>query len=380
MQISSVLRILKISAVPILFSVSALSLVTVQLSAQRRAERIKSRAAQAMAVQDTAIPDRTLFLKFRDLSAAAERGDLLARIEMGRRFAQGQGVRKNEGRAASYFQAIINELGGISARDKRGPQVATALRYMARLYKGGVPEANIATNPTYAFSLLHHAASYFGDPASQVDLAKLLMSGDGVTKNPRAAAQWLLSASRKGYAPAQAFLGELLWRGDGVKRVAGDGLGLLAIARRNASADDKAWISKMFESARLEALPSEILEANAFIVQEASVARFGLAGDITINNEAGDGSAVADTAPEGAKPAAVHPHGQEGSLIHGTSPALSKLTANPMAIAPNLFDFDREFEKNESKASAGMFQMYYPHGQEARVENLSVLRYAGVSK
>ena len=159
-----------------------------------------------------------------DLSAAARKGDLAARVEMGRRLALGQGVSKDEADAVSYFRGIVSEFQDIGAHDKRGPNVAAAFLEMARLYKNGAPKANIEANPAQAFSFFHHAASYFGDPAAQVELAKLLLSGDGVTKNTRVAAQWLLSASKKGYAPAQALLGNLLWRGgDGVKRVAGDG-------------------------------------------------------------------------------------------------------------------------------------------------------------
>lgn len=370
MQISSIFRIIKISAVPLIFSAAALGLVTLHLSLQRKAERSKARAAQAIAVQGTTPPDRSLNLKFRDLSAAAEKGDLPARIEMGRRLALGHGIKKSESRAAGYFQAVINEFGEISARDKRGPHVAAAFRYMAQLYKGGVSEANIEANPVYAFSLLHHAASYFGDPAAQYELAKLLINGDGVSKSTRAAAQWLLSASRKGYAPAQALLGELLWRGDGVKRVAGDGLGLLAIARRNASSDDKVWVSKMFETARAEALPIEILEANAFIVQ-ANVSRFGLTNDVLINGENGEAAAVEEQKP--GKPVSG---GKQSSLIDGTSKPLS---ANPMVLTPNSFTSEMAIEKEVSKA-AGIIQMYQAAGAEARTDAPPPIRYAGVSK
>jgi uncharacterized protein len=377
MQISSVIRILRIASVPVLFSAAALGLVTLHVSLQRKAERAKNRAAQAATVGEITVADRILFLKFRDLAAAAEKGDLLARIEMGRRFAQGLGVRKNEGRAVGYFQSVVNEFGEINARDKRAPQVAAALRNMSRFYRSGVAEANIAANPAYAFSLLHHAASYFGDPASQVELARLLMKGDGVTKNPRAAAQWLLSASRKGYAPAQALLGELLWKGEGVKRVPGDGLGLLAIARRNASTDDKAWVSKMFEAARAEALPIEILEANAFIVQESSASRFGHGGQIAIDGE--EAAAVAETEPEAAKPSPVQKNGQQGSLIHGAAQALSEMKSNPMALTPN--SFDPEWAPDESESNrAGILQMYDPSGHETRAEGASHQRYAGVVK
>jgi uncharacterized protein len=289
-------------------------------------------------------------------------------------------VKKNEGRAATYFQAVINEFGEINARDKRGPQVAAAFRYMAQLYKGGIAEANIAANPAYAFSLLHHAASYFGDPVAQFELAKLLIHGDGVAKNTRAAAQWLLSASRKGHAPAQALLGGMLWRGDGMKRVAGDGLGLLAIARRNASAEDKGWVSKMFETARSEALPVEILEANAFIVQESSASRFGGTSDILISGESGDASAIAETRAVEAAPPPARQNGQQGALIHGNSQARSDLQANPMALLPGSFNSQLAVERRDPDQSAGIIQMYQPQRLEAGVENPGPIRYAGVSK
>ena len=283
-------------SIPLLFGGVAIGLVTVQTAIQRQAERASAAAPQPVSAAHHTMVAGSM-VSVADLSEAAGQGDLAARVEMGRRFVQGRGVQKNEASAAAYFRGIISEYESISAHDKRGPHVAAAFLEMARLYKAGVPEANIVASPAQAFSFLHHAASYFGDPVSQFELAKLLMSGDGVTRNTRAAAQWLLSASRKGYAPAQAQLGDLLWRGgDGVKRVAGDGLGLLAIARRNALGDDKVWVSKMFETARAEAQPIEILEANAFIVQELSSSHSALTSDVLINGESREGSGVATAA------------------------------------------------------------------------------------
>src|SRR5215469_12414502 len=182
MRISSVFQVIKISAVPLLFAAAALGLATVHVSLQRKAERARSRAAQAATVQ---LPNPLVGVKLPDLAAAVEKGDLPAKIEMGRRLAEGQGVKKNEAQAALYFQAVIDEAGEIAARDKRGPLVATAFRYLAHFHRRGVPEAHIGANPAYAFGLLHHAASYFGDPIAQYELAKLLMNGDGVTKNTR---------------------------------------------------------------------------------------------------------------------------------------------------------------------------------------------------
>ncbi len=295
-------------AVPLLFAAVALGLATVHLSLQRKAERARSRAAHAVAVQDSVVPDKLVGLKLPELVVAAAKGDLSAEIEIGRRLAEGEGVKKDEAQAAFYFQAAINRLGEIGARDKRGPLAATAFRYLAQFHRRGVAGAHIAANPAYAFDLLHHAASYFGDPIAQFELAKLLISGDGVTKNPHVAAQWLLRATRKGYAPAQALLGQMLWRGDGVKRVPGEGLGLLAIARRNAAPADKAWVSKMFETARAGSLPIEILEANAFIVQEAGASPFEAASGNLIGGEGQEDGAEA-AGPGSAGKAPPEPQG-----------------------------------------------------------------------
>jgi hypothetical protein len=371
MRISSVLQIIKVSAVPLLFAAAALGLATVHVSLQRKAERSRNRAAQqAASIQDRLLPNTLIGLKLPDLTAAAEKGDLPAKIEMGRRLAQGQGVKKNEAQAALYFQAVIDQAGEIGARDKRGPLVATAFRYMAHFHRRGVAEAHIAANPAYAFGLLHHAASYFGDPIAQYELAKLLMNGDGVTKNPRAAAQWLLSAARKGYAPAQATLGEMLWRGDGVTRVPGDGLGLLAIARRNAAPEDKVWVSKMFETARAEALPAEILEANAFIVQGSQAAHLG----------AGTGSVIG---AEGADAAVTQPPGdeagQQSPIVHGMSHPLPGLKAGPMIFRVEPFSTELTVDRTGAQALAGIIQMYRIWEQETASGVSIPVRVAGVS-
>jgi TPR repeat protein len=341
----------------------------VQAAIQRKAERTAA-AAPPLAIAP-ALSGQTISVA--DLSVAASKGDLEARIEMGRRLAQGQGVRKSESSAVSYFKGIISEFEDIGAHDKRGPQVAAAFLEMARFYKNGAPEAKIDANPAQAFSFLHHAASYFGDPAAQFELAKLLMSGEGVTKNTRAAAQWLLSASRKGYAPAQAMLGDLLWHGsDGVKRVAGDGLGLLAIARRNALGADKAWVSKMFETARSEAQPSEILEANAFIVQETGASHFAATSDILIKGGAPGAASEIKVSPS-------EPNGQQGAAISGASKALSQLGPTPMGLPQSSPNPELAVEKRDARSSAGDIHRYWRRTPEARIRKTAPVRYAGVS-
>lgn len=359
---SRVFHAIKVAAVPLLFAAASLGLAAINISLQRKAEHARAHAAQTAAMQDAGVAEKLAGAKLKDLAPAAKNGDISAEVEMARRLALGEGVKKNEAEAAIYFQAVINQLGEINARDKRGPLAATAFRFLAQFHQHGLPAANIAANPSYAFDLLHHAASYFGDPVAQYELARLLINGDGVTKNTRVGAQWLLRATLKGYAPAQALLGDMLWRGNGVKRKPGEGLGLLAIARRNAAPADKAWISEMFETVRAEALPTEILEANAFIVQESGASPFSAsAGLIEAGTQEGAGAPA--KAPPGKGAGASY-------LLRGANPAFFGLDSS--GRGPGV-------AKGDPK-SAGIIQMYRPAQPETSGDNGAPMRVAGVTK
>jgi len=376
------MRALKVLSIPLLFCGVAVSLVALQSGLQpRRAAVQLAPAAASLAPFPGAHAANTLpQAKYSDLLAAADKGDLAARLELGRRLADGDGVKKSESQAADYFQGIIAEFGGVGARDGRAPLVASAFLQMARLYKQGIAETDTDADPAYSFSLVHHAASYFGDPTAQFELAKMLMDGEGVTKNTRASAQWLLSASRKGYAPAQALLGEILWQGrDGVKRVPGDGLGLLAIAHRNASEEDKAWVGRMFENARSKAAPSEILEANAFIVQEASSSRFPMSSNILINGDRRDeaSAVIAPVSPE-TLPTLTLPAPLVGTPIVGASKALTELGAEPMSDSDAATPHHAVDAKDGG--SAGILEMYRARVSDANVEARAPVKYAGVTE
>ncbi len=374
---SRAFRALKITAVPLLFAAAALGLATVHISAERRAARANAHAGHTVAVQDANLPGGLAGLKLQTLAPAAKSGDVSAEFEMARRLALGEGVKKNEAQAASYFQSVVSQLGDIGAHDKRAPLAATAYRFLAQFHRRGVAEAHIAANPAYAFDLLHHAASYFGDAAAQYELAKAFIEGDGVSKNARAGTNWMKLAAKKGYAPAQALLGDKLWRGDGVKRVPGEGLGMLAIARRNASPADKVWVSKMFEAARAEALPIEILAANAYIVQESGASPFtapalGMADeDLQDSGDSGAKGVAAPVQPIGAR---------QGSVVHRSSHLLPGLRANPMVAGLDASDRDLTAMKAKSKASAGIIQMYRLAAQQGSSENLTPVRLADVAK
>lgn len=98
-------------------------------------------------------------------------------------------------------------------------------------------------NPDRAFDMFHYAASYFGDPDGQYNLARLYMTGQGANRDRRQAARWMKLAAEKGHAPARAAFGEMLLRGgEGVPRQPVLGLMWLAMAREGADPTREAWI------------------------------------------------------------------------------------------------------------------------------------------
>lgn len=211
--------------------------------------------------------------ELRVLEEAASKGDLSARLTLAKRFVEGDGVKKSEARAFAYFESIANQYPDIDPMEPRAAYISEAFRHLASLYRKGIPAIDLKPSRAQANGLLHHSASYFGDPVSQFELAKLLLSDEGSERNTRIAVGWLLNASRKGHAPAQAMLGDMLWRGEQVKRAAGDGLGLLAVARENSSKGDSGWISALFLAARNKATEEDIEIAHRFIVQNGGFLR-----------------------------------------------------------------------------------------------------------
>ena len=115
---SRAFRALKISAVPLLFAAVALGLATVHISAERKAARTKLHAAHAAQGQDANLPGMLAGVKLKDLAPAAQKGDIAAEAEIGRRFALGEGIKKDEAQAAAYFQSVVAQLGDC---DRLGP-------------------------------------------------------------------------------------------------------------------------------------------------------------------------------------------------------------------------------------------------------------------
>jgi hypothetical protein len=182
------------------------------------------------------------------LQYAAEQGVAAAQWKLGRMYAEGDGVGRNNLRAFEYFQRIANTHADDNPNTPQARFVANAFVSLGHYYLEGIPNSSVRADASRAQQMYAYAASYFGDAEAQFHLGRLLLAGQGGAKDPRQAARWLRLAANKGHSPAQALLGSLLFNGgDAIARQAALGLMWLTLAKDGAS--DQAWIAEKYASA-----------------------------------------------------------------------------------------------------------------------------------
>ena len=196
------------------------------------------------------------------LTYAAGEGVLGAQLKLAEMFETGNGVDQNKATAFQYYQQIADAYAETSPRHPVVGHIAGVFIKLAEYHARGIEALNLESDLAKAAGFYLHAASYFGDPRAQYQLAKLHLAGEGVEQNPKLAVNWLANASRKRHAPSQALLGDLLWRGSAkIRRQPVKGLALLALARRNARGSDVVWIGDITRRAQAEADPDDLAKA-----------------------------------------------------------------------------------------------------------------------
>ncbi len=185
------------------------------------------------------------------LTYAAQGGETLARWKLGKMYAAGDGVAADDWKAYQYFQAIVQSYDEDVAPQRDLPAIASAFVAVGVYSLNGMPERNVAADPGRAHQMFQYAATNFGDPNAQYNLARIYLDGAGVAKDPRQAARWLRLACAKAHAPSQALLGHLLFNGaEGVSRNRARGLMYLTLARESALDPAKdGWIVDLYDKA-----------------------------------------------------------------------------------------------------------------------------------
>ena len=203
----------------------------------------------------------------RALEYAATQGHALAQWKLGRMYADGDGVPRDDLKAFEYFSRIVDDNADEAPDSPRAPVVASAFTTLGGYFLEGIKGSYVTPNPSRAAEMFAYSASYFGDPDAQYSLGRLYLDGSGVGRDQRQAARWFNLAAEKGHRFAQALLGQLLINGDGVPRQRARGLMWLTLAKQSADPKREAWISSLHAEAFDSANETDRRSALGFMEQ-----------------------------------------------------------------------------------------------------------------
>jgi TPR repeat protein len=208
------------------------------------------------------------------LEDAARDGDVGAAWELGRMYADGDGVKQNHQLAFEYFGGIADSHADEPTGTAQARFVANAFVRLGSYYVTGIPNSNIKPNAVRGRDMFNYAASYFGDPDAQYHLGRIYLDGRGVGKDTKQGIRWLSLAADKGQYLAQAVLGGLLFKGQSAPRDGARGLMWLMLAR-DAATPEETWITDQYTAAWDQATPDERTRALELVKRKIELSRSG---------------------------------------------------------------------------------------------------------
>ena len=180
----------------------------------------------------------------------------MAAWKLGRMYADGDGVQRNDLRAFEYFRGIAGAHADEAPGTPQARFVANAFVALGSYYLDGIPDSTVKPDADRAREMFAYAASYFRDSDAQYHLGRMYLDGTGGLREPKQAARWLSLAARKGQYEAQAVFGAMLFKGEYVPRQAARGLMWLTLARDAAPAGE-IWIADLYAAAMKQASEDE---------------------------------------------------------------------------------------------------------------------------
>jgi TPR repeat protein len=177
------------------------------------------------------------------LTYAADGGQPLAQWKLGRMYARGEGVPRDDAKAYEYFERLVESYNEDDPDRADVAAISNAFVAVGVYCLNGIPDSEVKRDPERALEMFQYAATNFRDPDAEYNLARMYMDGAaGLSRNNMTAARWLALAADKGHHPAQALLGHLLFLGEGVPRQRARGLMWLSIATTGAQGPKDDWI------------------------------------------------------------------------------------------------------------------------------------------
>ena len=194
---------------------------------------------------------------------AAKRGHAMAQWKLARMYADGDGVEKDDVKAFDYFSQVANAHADDSPDTVQARFVANSFVALGNYYLDGIAGTPIKADQSRAREMFSYAASYFGDPDAQYNLARIYLDGSS-QKDVRQAARWLGLAANKGQREAQAVLGHMLFNGIDIPRQQARGLMWLTLANAAAGSGDK-WIRDLYAEAAAKASVDDRTTAGDYV-------------------------------------------------------------------------------------------------------------------
>src|SRR5215469_8407531 len=150
------------------------------------------------------------------LTYAAESGQAIARWKLGEMYAAGDGVPRDDVKAYHYFNQMVEDYDEDEPDRRNISAISNAFVAVGVYCLNGIPGSDVRPDPRRAHELFQYAATIFGDPNAQYNLAHMYMVGaGGLAKDSIAAVRWLWVAAQKGHPQSQALLGHMLFTGEG---------------------------------------------------------------------------------------------------------------------------------------------------------------------
>jgi len=210
----------------------------------------------------------------RALEYAAGQGHALALWKLGRMYAEGDGVPHDDLKAFEFFSRIADASSDEGGDTQNAAVTGSAFTALGSYFLDGIKGTYVRPNPERAYDMFNYAASYYGDPNAQYNLARLYLDGTGVEADPRQAARWFNLAAEKGHHPAQALLGDLLVNGaGGVPQQRIKGLVWLSLARDGAQGRKDDWIVALYDKNWTAASLDDRTEAQTQLQTVGSIKR-----------------------------------------------------------------------------------------------------------
>ncbi len=199
------------------------------------------------------------------LGYAAREGNVAAQWKLGRMYAEGEGVRRDDLKAYQHFSEIANRHADVSPDSPNARVVAQAFVALGGYHLAGIPNTRVKRDPTRATEMFHYAAAYFDDADAQYHLGRIFSEGVAGPRDLHQAARWFNLAAEKGHVPAQARLGQMLFNGDGVPRQGPRGLMWMQVAANKAFPGRDDWVLELNTRARSLATEDERRLADAYL-------------------------------------------------------------------------------------------------------------------